>query len=166
MSSLRLLVMLTIVILATTLAPSLRAAEERPILTASAAMKMVHGCLAKATSEGWLMHIAIIDNHGNLKAYHRMDDAQLLSQDVAMAKARSSAVSPQSTKQWGENAFPNGAGPTAAAFVPGIIYFEGGLPIMTSGDYHVGGIGVSGDSGANDAICAQAGINAASDDLH
>ena len=157
MSSLRLLVMLTIVILTITLAPSLRATEERPILTASAAMKMVHGCLAKAASEGWLMHIAIMDNHANLKAYHRMDDAQLLSQDVAMAKARSSAVSPRSTKKWGESAFPNGGGPTAAAFVPGIIYFEGGLPIMTADGSHIGGIGVSGDTGANDAICAQAG---------
>ena len=147
------------------LAVATEAAEERPILTGAAAMKMVHGCLSKASAEGWLMHIAILDNHGNLKAYHRMDDAQLLSQQVSMAKARSSAVSPRSTKQWGESAFPNGGGPTAAAFVPDIIYFEGGLPIMTADGQHVGGIGVSGDTGANDAICAQAGIDAAAEDL-
>ena len=145
-------------------APAAEAVEERPILTAAAARKMIDGCLAKAEAEGWLMHIAILDNHGNLKAYHRMDDAQLLSQDVALGKARSSAVSPRSTRQWGEMAFAGGA-PGAAAFVPGIIYFEGGLPIMTAGGYHVGGIGVSGDTGANDAICAQAGIDAAADDL-
>jgi uncharacterized protein GlcG (DUF336 family) len=36
---------------------------------------------------------------------------------------------------------------------------------MTAGGYHVGGIGVSGDTGANDAICAQTGIDAAADDL-
>ena len=161
-----LLVALSLVVLSLALStPTFAQLDTRPILSSSAAMTMVQGCLTKAAAEGWRMHIAIIDNHGNLKAYHRMDDAQLLSQDVAMAKARSSAVSPRSTKQWGENAFPNGAGPTAAAFVPGIIYFECGLPIMTSGDYHVGGIGVSGDSGANAAICAQAGIDAASDDL-
>ena len=58
-----------------------------------------------AETEGWLMHIAVTDNHGNLKAYHRMDDAQLLSQDVALGKARSSAASPRSTLQWGEMAF-------------------------------------------------------------
>ena len=145
-------------------APAAEAVEERPVLTAAAARKMIDGCLARAEAEGWLMHIAVTDNHGNLKAYHRMDDAQLLSQDVALAKARSSAVSPRSTLQWGEMAFGGGT-PSAAAFVPGIIYFEGGLPIMTAGGYHVGGIGVSGDTGANDAICGQAGIDAAAADL-
>ena len=145
--------------------PAAEAVEERPILTAAAARKIVDGCLARAKAEDWLMHVAIMDNHGNLKAYHRMDDAQLLSQDVALAKARSSAVTPRTTKSWGERAFPGGAGATAAAFVPGIIYFEGGLPIMTAGGVHVGGVGVSGDTGANDAICAQAGIDAAAEDL-
>lgn len=155
---------LIVATLAAFAAPAAKAVEERPILTAAAARKMIDGCLAKAEAEDWLMHIAILDNHGNLKAYHRMDDAQLLSQDVALGKARSSAVSPRSTRQWGEMAFGGGA-PGAAAFVPGIIYFEGGLPIMTAGGHHVGGIGVSGDTGANDAICAQAGIDAATDDL-
>tara|TARA_B100000949_G_C13946422_1_gene311025 strand:- start:17 stop:514 length:498 start_codon:yes stop_codon:yes gene_type:complete len=154
-----------LVLLTFSFAPAPEAAEERPILTAAAAMKMVHGCLAKANSEGWLMHIAIIDNHGNLKAYHRMDDAQLLSQNVSMAKARSSAVTPRSTRDWGDSAFPDGGGPTAAAFVPDLIFFEGGLPIMTAGGYHIGGIGVSGDTGANDAVCAQTGIDAAAEDL-
>ena len=144
--------------------PTAEAVEERPILTAAAARTMIDACIAMAETEGWLMHIAVTDNHGNLKAYHRMDDAQFLSQDVALGKARSSAVSPRSTLQWGEMAFGGGA-PGAAAFVPGIIYFEGGLPIMTAGGYHVGGIGVSGDTGANDAICAQAGIDAAADEL-
>lgn len=159
-----LIVTLTLVTATLITLPNANAAEERPILTASAAMTMVHGCLAKAQAEGWLMHIAIIDNHGNLKAYHRMDDAQLLSQDVSLAKARTSAVSPRSTKQWGEMAF-SGGGPGPAAFVPGMNYFEGGLPIMTSEGTHIGGIGVSGDTGANDAVCAQAGIDAAADDL-
>ena len=154
-----------IALIAAAAVPAAEAVEERPILTAAAARKIVDGCLAKAKAEGWLMHVAVTDNHGNLKAYHRMDDAQLLSQDVALAKARSSAVAPRSTKAWGESAFPGGAGPTAAAFVPGIIYFEGGLPIMTAGGQHVGGVGVSGDTGANDAICAQAGIDAAAEDL-
>ncbi|HIM14753.1 MAG TPA: heme-binding protein [Acidobacteria bacterium] len=159
-----LIVTLTLVTATLITLPNANAAEERPILTASAAMTMVHGCLAKAQAEGWLMHIAIIDNHGNLKAYHRMDDAQLLSQDVSLAKARTSAVINQSTKQWGEMAF-SGGGPGPAAFVPGMNHFEGGLPIMTSEGTHIGGIGVSGDTGANDAVCAQAGIDAAADDL-
>jgi uncharacterized protein GlcG (DUF336 family) len=159
-----LLAALIVAALAAAAVPAVEAVEERPILTAAAARTMIDACIAMAEAEGWLMHIAVTDNHGNLKAYHRMDDAQLLSQDVALGKARSSAASPRSTLQWGEMAFGGGA-PGPAAFVPGIIYFEGGLPIMTAGGYHVGGIGVSGDTGANDAICAQAGIDAAAEDL-
>lgn len=159
-----LFVALIIATVAAVAAPAIEAAEERPILTAAAARTMIDACIARAESEGWLLHIAVTDNHGNLKAYHRMDDAQFLSQDIAIGKARSSAVSPRSTLQWQEMAFRDGS-PGAAAFVPGLIYFEGGLPIMTADGYHVGGIGVSGDTGANDAICAQAGIDAAADDL-
>ncbi len=153
------LVTLCLAALALAAVPAAAQVEDRPALTGGAAMTMIHGCLSKAAEEGWRMHIAIIDNHGNLKAYHRMDDAQLLSHDVAMAKARTSAMSPRSTQQWGEIAFGNGV--SAAAFVPGMNYFEGGLPIMTADGQHLGGIGVSGDTGANDAICARAGIEAA-----
>ena len=155
----RSLVTLCLATLALTAVPAGAQVEDRPMLTSAAAMTMIQGCLTKAAEEGWRLHIAIVDNHGNLKAYHRMDDAQLLSHDIAMTKARSSALSPRSTKQWGEIAF--GDGVSAAAFVPGLNYFEGGLPIITGDGQHIGGIGVSGDSGANDAICAQAGIKAA-----
>ena len=153
--------LVTLCLAALTLAavPGAAQVEDRPMLTSAAAMTMIHGCLTKAAEEGWRMHIAIMDNHGNLKAYHRMDDAQLLSHDIAMAKARSSALAPRSTQQWGQAAFGNGV--SAAAFVPGLNYFEGGLPIMTADGQHIGGIGVSGDSGANDAICGRAGIDAA-----
>ena len=71
---------LSVATLAAVAAPAAEAAEERPILTARAAGKMIDACIARAEAEGWLMHIAVTDNHGNLKAYHRMDDAQLLSQ--------------------------------------------------------------------------------------
>ena len=155
----RFVVVLGLAALALAAGPAAAQTEDRPMLTGAAAMTIVHGCLAKAQEEGWRMHIAVMDNHGNLKAYLRMDDAQLLSHDVAMAKAHSSAASPRSTLQWGQMAFGNGV--SAAAFVPGLNYFEGGLPIMTAGGQHIGGIGVSGDTGANDAICAQAGIDAA-----
>ena len=105
------LVTLCLAALALIAVPAAAQVEDRPALTGGAAMTMIHGCLSKAAEEGWRMHIAIIDNHGNLKAYHRMDDAQLLSHDVAMAKARTSAMSPRSTQQWGEIAFGNGVSP-------------------------------------------------------
>ena len=51
------------------------------------------------------------------------------------------------------------------ALVPGIIAFAGGLPIMTEDKVYIGGIGVSGGTSDQDETCAQAGIDAAKDDL-
>ncbi len=145
-------------------AQSLRAVETRPILTASAAWKMVEACTARARKEGWRMHVAVMDNSGRLKAYLAMDDAQSYSQESAIGKARTAAMSPRSTKERGDAAFPGGM-PNASAFLPGLILVEGGIPIRAADGYHVGGIGVSGSAAGNDAICAQAGIDAAKEDL-
>ncbi|MGY9053998.1 MAG: heme-binding protein [Alphaproteobacteria bacterium] len=48
--------------------------------------------------------------------------------------------------------------------MPGVIAFAGGLPIK-AGDHQIGGIGVSGASADQDEECAQAGLDAAADDL-
>ena len=40
------------------------------------------------------MHIAVVDIGGNLKYYTRMDDSILLSQDISIKKARTSASFP------------------------------------------------------------------------
>ena len=54
------------------------ALEMRPILTLDVARKIVEACIAKAQQEGWKMHVAVLDIGGNLKAFARMDDAQLI----------------------------------------------------------------------------------------
>lgn len=141
-----------------------KAIETRPILTLAAARKIGEACLAKAQAEGWKMHVAIVDVGGDLKYYARMDDAQLLSQDIALAKATTSAKIPRPTKELGSRAFGD-KGPTPLALVPGLAFFEGGLPIMTADGVHIGGVGVSGSTGENDGICAQAGLDATKSDL-
>lgn len=142
------------------------ALEMQPILTLDVARGITDACLAKAEQEGWLMHVAVMDVHGNLKYYARMDGSQLFSQEIAMAKASTSAKIPRPTKQLADFAYANPEqSPGAIAFVPGIALFEGGLPIMTEGGVHIGGVGVSGSSGANDAICGQAGLDAVQDQL-
>ncbi|MDA1059752.1 MAG: heme-binding protein [Proteobacteria bacterium] len=136
---------------------SASAAEMRPILTLEVAQKMANACLAMAKAESWPMHVSIMDNHGNLKFYARMDDTALLPQKISMMKAETSAGFPVSTKQISNFGFADGA-PTPFAFVPGLIFFEGGVPI-------IGAIGVSGSSAENDGKCAQAGIDAVAGDL-
>ena len=138
------------------------AVEQRPFLTLEVAKKMAAACEAKAKQEGWKMNIAIVDSGGNLKYFLRQDDAFLKSIEIAQMKAGTSAGFPFSTKQVAEIAATRVPG---IAHVPGIATFEGGLPIMTGDGKHIGGIGVSGATSEQDGLCAQAGLDAAKNDL-
>ena len=153
----------TVFAIATLTALTAHAAEMRPVLTLDVAQKMATACLNMAKAEGWPMHVSIMDNHGNLKFYVRMDDTSLLPQKISMMKAETSAGFPVPTKQLGNFGFADGA-PKPFAFVPGLIFFEGGLPVM-AGQAHIGAIGVAGSSAENDGKCAQAGIDAVTSDL-
>ena len=143
------------------LAASAMALELRPVLSLDVAKKMAAACEAKAKQEGWKMNIAILDSGGNMKHFSRMDDSFLKSIEIAQLKAATSAGLPFSTKQIGEIA----AKVPGIAFVPGIVTFEGGLPILTGDGKHIGSIGVSGASAEQDGTCAQAALDAVKNDL-
>ena len=81
------------------------ALEMRPILTLDVARKIVDGCLNKAQQQGWKMHDAVLDIGGTLKAFARMDDAQLISEEVAMRKAYTAAALPRSTRETADLAY-------------------------------------------------------------
>ncbi|HTO42744.1 MAG TPA: heme-binding protein [Burkholderiales bacterium] len=137
------------------------AQDKRTVLNLETAKKMAAACEQKAKAEGWKMNIAIVDTGGNLKYFLRQDDAFLGSVKIAQLKAGTSSNFPFSTKQIGEIA-KNVPG---IAFVPGLVTFEGGLPIKTASGESVGAIGVSGDTAEHDGVCAQAGVDAVKDDL-
>ena len=143
------------------------ALESVPALDSDAALKMAGGCIALAEAEGWRMNIAIVDSGANLMVFQRMDNAFLGSGEIAINKARTSASFPFSTRFVGELAYGvDGSAPGVQGLdeVDGVISFAGGLPIM-AGDFHVGGIGISGDSADNDEACAQAGLEAVAEEL-
>ena len=137
------------------------AQEKKTVLNLETAKKMAAACEAKAKAEGWKMNIAIVDTGGNMKYFLRQDDAFLGSVKIAQLKANTSSSFPFSTKQIGEIA-KNVPG---IAFVPGIVTFEGGLPIKTGGGEPIGAIGVSGGTAEQDGICAQAAVDAVAGDL-
>ena len=115
------------------------ALEMRPVLTLDVARKIVDGCLTKAQQQGWKMHIAVLDIGGNLKAFVRMDDAQLISEEVAMRKAYTAAALPRSTRETADLAYSNpDRRPGGIAFLPRVAIIQGGLPIMTAGGVHIG----------------------------
>ena len=138
-------------------AGSAAAQDMRPALTASSAKAIVAGCEAHALEKGWKLNIAVLDQGRNLIAFLRMDGAPLGSLEISQWKANASASFPGPTKGAADRAqeFP------ALAAAPNIAIFEGGEAIFTKEGVHIGGVGVSGAAGSEDAECARAGIAAA-----
>ena len=99
--------------------------------------------------------IVIVDETGNLFYLQRMDDAQVGSLDIAIAKARTAARFKRPTKAF-DDAVSSGRTPILA--VAEIMPIEGGIPIMFGGRV-IGAIGVSGGSSTQDAQTAQAGAS-------
>ena len=142
-------------------ATPLMAQDKRTVLSLETAKKMAAACEAMAKQQGWKMNIAIYDTGANMKYFLRQDDAFLGSIEVAKLKANTSASFPFPTKMLGEIAQKV----PGIAFEPGIVTFEGGVPIKTGSGEHIGSIGVSGASAEQDGQCAQAGLDAVKDDL-
>lgn len=107
--------------------------------------------------------IAVMDAHGNLKYYRRMDNNNFISVRMSQLKAMTSASIPVSTKALADRNKNTDNGPYLS--VPGIVLLEGGLPIITKDGQHIGAIGISGANPELDGICAQAGLDAIEEDL-
>jgi uncharacterized protein GlcG (DUF336 family) len=118
------------------------------------AKRIAAGAAAESKKNGWRMAIAIVDNHGFLVYYERMDDTQTASVQVALDKAKAAAMYRRPTK-----AFEDGIakGRVALLGLTGATPIEGGLPIMVGGKV-IGGIGVSGANSDQDAAAAAAGL--------
>src|ERR1043165_2004730 len=127
-------------------------------LSLSMSKKMADAAEAKATELGLRIVVAIMDSHGNLKYYRRMDGNNFISVRMAPLKALTSASIPISTKDLALRNEMISNGPYLG--VPGIVLLEGGLPIITKDGQHIGAIGISGANPELDGICAQAGLDA------
>ena len=128
----------------------------KPCLTADDAHRMMAACKAEAAKNGWKVAIAIVDDSGAAFLIERLDGAGGISSDVALAKARTSAVTKRPTKVFEDRVKER---PGFVTFpTPGIL-IQGGLPIIYQ-DECVGAIGVSGVLSHEDEQIAKAGIDA------
>ena len=132
-------------------------------LSLEMAKKMADGAEKKAIEKQINIAIAIMDNHGNLKYYRRMDENNFISVRMSQLKAMTSASIPLSTKALAERNKGMDNGPYLG--VPDIVLLEGGLPIITKDGQDIGSIGISGANPELDGVCAQAGIDAIAEDL-
>lgn len=121
------------------------------------ARKAAAAALAEARKNNWKMAVAVVDPNGDLVYYEKMDNTQLGSSDVSIAKARSAARFKRPTKAFQDAVAQGGVGLRVLG-LQGAVPLEGGIPIVVR-DQIIGAIGVSGDTSDHDGICAQAGVN-------
>lgn len=124
-------------------------------ITAELAKQVAAPALAEARRNGWTMAVAIVDTHGDLVYFERMDDTQVGSVDVAIAKARSAARFKRPTKAFQDAVAAGGEGIRILA-LQGAVPVEGGLPLVAGGRI-IGAIGLSGGTSAQDGQAAAAG---------
>lgn len=144
------------------------ALETKPTLTLDLAKKIAAGCEAKAKQENWKMNVAVVNDGTKLVYFEHMDGAFLGSIAVSQEKAITSAEFPFPTRLLADLAFGKEGKPAAIpgiTYIPGVLAIPGGLPIMTGSKAQIGAVGVSGGSADQDEACAQAGLDAAADDL-
>ena len=114
--------------------------------------------VAEARKNQWTMAIAIVDTAGDLVYFERMDNTQVGSVDVAIAKARSAARFKRPTKAF-QDALAAGGEGWRILSLEGATAVEGGVPLMVGGKI-VGAIGASGGTSQQDGVTAAAGVAA------
>jgi uncharacterized protein GlcG (DUF336 family) len=129
-------------------------------VTIEQAEKAIAAARAKAIELGTQMCIAVVDSGGNLKAFHRMDDAWVGSIDIAQKKAKTSVFFGMMTGQIGQLSQPGGPLYGIEHSNDGLITFPGGIPIVDTDGVMSGAIGVSGSTVENDHTVAEAGAKA------
>ncbi len=136
--------------------PAAAQTADRKIITLDGAKAILAAAEAEATKNKWTVAIAVVDESGNLIAFHRIDDTQMGSIDIAIGKARTAARMKRPTKAL-EDAVAGGR--TVMLAVDGITPLEGGVPVMLDGRV-IGAVGVSGVTSQQDAQVAAAGAAA------
>lgn len=129
-------------------------------ITLEQAKKAIAAGQDEARKNGWPVAIAIVDNHGFLVAFEKMDNTQTASVQVSIDKALSAAMYRRSTKAFQDAVAGGGAG-LRALNLRGASAVEGGLPIVMGGKI-VGGVGVSGVAADQDGMVAKAAASALS----
>lgn len=136
------------------------ASVTKQTISADDARIAIDAAVAKASEMGIAATIAVLDESGVMKAFHRMDGAALVTVSSSQDKAFTAVGFGIPSHAW----YPMiEKDPALLHGVPSsierIVIFGGGVPIK-SGDALVGGIGVGGGSHQQDREIAEAGVAA------
>ena len=123
-------------------------------INVAAAKRVVAGIIAECQKNGWNVAAAVVDPHGTLVYYEKMDDTQYASADIAIGKAKAAATYRRPTRVFADVI---NKGSPATATLPGVVASPGGVPIFVDGKI-IGASGVSGVTGDQDEQCSKAGL--------
>jgi uncharacterized protein GlcG (DUF336 family) len=126
-----------------------------PVVSLAAAKKIAAGVIAECAKNNWNIAVAVVDTHGTLMYYEKMEDTQYVSADIAIGKAKAAATYRRPTRAFAEAI---NKGSPATATLPGVFASPGGVPIFVGGKV-TGAVGVSGVTGDQDEQCAKAGLS-------
>ncbi|MDC3320915.1 heme-binding protein, partial [Hyphomicrobiales bacterium] len=87
--------------------------------------------------------------------YVSMDGTYPASEEISRLKGKTSAGLPYTTAELSDMAFEGDSANNGILTLPGVVLLKGGVPIILDDGTHIGGVGVSGDSGGNDENCAK-----------
>lgn len=143
--------------------------RDRVQLNLAGAEKIIATARQKAAAMGLKVNIAVVDDGGHLLAFARMDGARPASGYTAQTKAVTAATFRQESGPLPPKGEPdillNLSLQNAAAHGGGkVTTLKGGVPVVVDGQV-IGGVGVGGGTGEQDAEVAKAGIQALLDEL-
>jgi uncharacterized protein GlcG (DUF336 family) len=124
-------------------------------LTLDDAKKLMAAAEDEARRNNWEVVVAILNDGARIVAVHRMDGARPGNDQIAIAKATTSAMTCRPSVVW--ERWIDGRHKAYATFP--FIAAQGGLPIIIGGDL-IGAIGVSGVKSSEDEQIAMVAIRA------
>ena len=124
----------------------------KPSLTLADVKKMLAACEAEAAKNNWAVAISVVDDGGFLLGFVRMDGAAVISAEVSLGKARTSAMTRRPSKFFEDRVKDR---PAFITFPAGLL-IQGAVPVMHQNEC-VGAIGVSGVQSHEDEQIALAG---------
>lgn len=122
------------------------------------ANSLIENALLRARELDANVCVAVVDDSAFLSAFARMDGSFKGAVDVAIGKARTSALFPMPTDQFGE-AVRSAKLTGIELSSGGLMCFAGGLPVFVDGQ-HLGAIGISGGTSEQDADIAAFAVDA------
>jgi glc operon protein GlcG len=126
----------------------------KPVLTLDDAKKLLAAAEEEASRHRWEVVIALVNDGGRIVALHRMDGARPGNDQIALAKANTSAMTCRPSRVWEKWV----EGPHKAYATFPFVAAQGGLPIIIDGEL-IGAIGVSGVKSFQDEQIAMFAIN-------